>query len=80
MEIILNKMEIILKLPVTEAEIKAYTTKLWNEITLRNSEIQLLHDAIKHYQKQCKHPGQQTGYNERDGDWANVCSICGYSH
>jgi hypothetical protein len=72
-------MQITLKLPVTEAEIKEETTKLRNEIALRNSEIQLLRDAIQHYQKQCKHPGQKTGYNERDGSWANPCPVCGDS-
>lgn len=72
-------MEISLKLPVTEAEIKTETKRLRGEIDLRNTEIQLLREAINHYQRQCAHPGQRSGYNERDGDWASVCPICGDS-
>lgn len=72
-------MEIILKLPVTNAEITKETTKLREQIEIRKSEIKLLSDAIGHYQQQCKHPGQQTGYNERDGSWANPCPVCGHS-
>ena len=36
--------------------------------------------ALRHYQSLCKHPGQKTGYNERDGSWANPCPVCGQSY
>jgi len=72
-------MQITLKIPVTNDEIKEEIMNLRDAIALRNSEIQLLRDAIAHYQKQCKHPGQKTGYNERDGNWATPCPICGDS-
>lgn len=72
-------MQITLKIPVTNDEIKEETSILRQQIALRDSEIQLLRDAIRHYQKQCTHPGQQTGYNEREGNWATPCPICGDS-
>jgi hypothetical protein len=30
-------------------------------------------------QRNCKHPGAQRGYNERDGNWMNPCPTCGKS-
>lgn len=60
--------------------IKRETSKLSSEIALKKREIEVMRAAIQQYQKMCNHPGQETGYNERDGSWANPCSICGESH
>ena len=72
-------MEIILKIGATEEEIRSETTKLAQQIMTRKAEIDQLRLAITMYQKQCKHPGQKTGYNDRDGSWANACPVCGDS-
>ena len=73
-------MQLTLKIPCTETEIKEETTKLKQEISIRTAEINMLRQAIGHYQKQCTHSGQVTGMNERDGSWGNPCPICGYSY
>ncbi len=73
-------MQLTLKMPVTEQEIKEEIAKLRPEIALRQTEMKMLAEAIKHYQKQCSHPGQKTGHNERDGSWGNPCPICGYGY
>jgi prefoldin subunit 5 len=73
-------MEIILTLDPDLEVIKKETQKLRKEIQLKNKEIDLLSEAMRHYQKMCHHPGQKTGYNERDGSWANPCPVCGESH
>jgi biotin-(acetyl-CoA carboxylase) ligase len=73
-------LTINIKMPMTDEEIKAEATRLRHEITQRSDEIEVLASALRQVQKQCKHKGQQTGYNERDGDWANPCPTCGESH
>ena len=73
-------MNITLKMPCSDQEIKEEITKLFAEINIRQSENELLSKAVKHYQSLCNHPGQETGYNERDGSWANPCPICRESH
>lgn len=73
-------MQLTLKLPCTKEGIKEETEKLRQEISVRSAEINMLRQAIKHYQGQCTHPGQVTGMNERDGSWGNPCKICGYSY
>jgi hypothetical protein len=72
-------MELTLKMPVTEDEIKTEVKKLQEQIKLRESQIDLLGRAVEHYRSFCTHPGQKTGYNERDGSWANPCPVCGES-
>lgn len=73
-------MELNLKLPCTKEEIKTEVDKLANQIRQRESEIKLLRTAIQHYQNQCDHVGQKTGYNERDGGWGSPCPTCGYAY
>lgn len=73
-------MEFNLKLPATEDEIATETKRLFAEVRVRKVEIDMLYAAIAHYQRQCKHPGQITGSNERDGSWGNPCPVCGYSY
>lgn len=75
-----RKMEITLKIPVTKEEIKEQVEKLRLEIKIRKSEIDVLSQAIKHYQSQCEHAGQVTGCNDRDGSWGSPCPTCGYSY
>lgn len=67
-------MELKLKISCNKADIKSETDKLRQEIDLRKSEIEILRHAIGHYQKQCDHKGQQTGYNERSGSWGGPVS------
>lgn len=69
-----------IKFPMTKAEIKRETERLEQEITTRRAEIKVLAEALGTIQAQCKHEGQKTGYNERDGSWANPCPTCGESH
>lgn len=73
-------MEITLILDPDITVIKRETQKLRKQIDIRQAEIKLLVEALRHYQRTCKHPGQKTGYNERDGSWANPCPVCGESH
>lgn len=73
-------MELSLKIPASEEEIRTETTRLRSEIAKRRGEIDMLAQAVKHYQRQCSHPGQKTGWNERDGNWACPCDVCGYSY
>lgn len=73
-------MELTLKITDDIEVIRAETKKLRNEIDLKYSEIELLYKALRHYTGLCTHPGQKTGYNERDGSWANPCPVCGESH
>ncbi len=75
-----DQMEITLKIPCTEEEIKLETEKLRNQIFKLSSEEKLLRQAIKHYQSLCDHKGQKTGYNDRDGSWGSPCPTCGYSY
>ncbi len=73
-------MELTLKIPADEETIRREVKILSDAIDLRLSEIDILSTGVKHYQKQCKHPGQVTGSNERDGSWGNPCPVCGYSY
>jgi hypothetical protein len=73
-------MELSLKIPVTEKEIREEVKRLTEEIKIRKSEIEILQTGVRHYQRQCKHPGQKTGHNERDGNWGSPCPICDYSY
>lgn len=73
-------MKFNLKMPVSNEQIKKEVSKLEAELKKRQSEIDLLRKAIDHYQGLCKHPGQKTGHNERDGSWGNPCPVCGYSY
>lgn len=72
-------MELMLKFPCNNDEIKAEVGSLREMLKQRQAEIEMLRHAIKHYQNQCDHPGQVTGYNERDGSWASPCPVCGES-
>ena len=72
-------MELNLKLPCTKEEIKNETDKLRSQIHRRESELELLRIAMRHYQKQCDHKEQKTGYNEFRGNWSDPCPICGAS-
>ena len=67
--------------------IRAETAKLRSMIQNRRAQISVLTAEItavgsilKLYQQRCTHPGQKTGYNARDGSWANTCPVCGESH
>lgn len=73
-------MEITLKAPADKATIKAEIAKFRGEIARRETEIEILREGIEHYERQCDHAGQKTGYNERDGSWANPCPTCGYCY
>ena len=73
-------LEFSLKVPADLDTIRAETSKFRQMVQERKTEIELLWKAIEHYQKQCPHPGQATGYNERDGSWASPCPVCGESH
>ena len=73
-------MELTLKITDDLEVIRAETKKLRDEIDLKEGEIKLLCMALRHYMGLCPHPGQKTGYNERDGSWANPCPVCGESH
>lgn len=77
---VVGQLTLTLKAPASEAEIKEEIAKLRAKIAGRRSEIEMLCKAVKHYQDQCSHPGQVTGYNERDGSWGNPCKVCGYSY
>lgn len=72
-----NVMDLTLIIPKDDKTIKEEINKLSEQISIRKSEIDILVHGIKHYRKFCKHKGQKTGYNERDGSWANPCPICG---
>ena len=73
-------MELTLKIPCTKEEIKSEIAKLLHEIEIRDSETEILRHAIDHYQRQCDHKGQKTGYNDRDGSWAAPCPTCGHTY
>lgn len=73
-------MKITLQITDDLSVIKRETQKFRKQIQERQSEIEMLLQALKHYQKLCPHPGQKTGYNERDGLWSNACPVCGESH
>lgn len=60
-------------------EIKAEIDKLSNQISQKQSEINLLKSAIEHYQNLCNHQGRRSGYNEFRGDWHEPCPICGFN-
>ena len=72
--------EVTIKLGLKGEALRAECARLMEEIEQRRAEIELFRAALGAYQKSCKHPGQQVGYNERDGDWANPCPVCGESH
>lgn len=69
-----------LKLVCTKDEIKSEVTQLLQLIKMKQAEIKILQSAIKHYQDQCDHEGQETGCNYRDGSWGNACPTCQYSY
>lgn len=71
---------ISVEFPVPPERIKAEATRLAKEIESRRAELEILRNLLTMVQRGCKHPGQQTGYNERDGSWANPCPVCGESH
>lgn len=73
-------MELNLKIPASNEEIKAEIAALNNQIKQRTTETELLRYAVGHYRKFCKHEGQVTGRNDRDGSWGNPCPTCGYSY
>lgn len=73
-------MKITLKMPCTDQVIKQEIDKYSAKIKELKTRIDIFGQAINHYQKQCKHPGQETGYNERDGSWGSPCPVCGYSY
>lgn len=64
----------------TNEQIKTEVRKLQAEIEIRSGEIKVLQQAISYYRNQCKHEGQKTGHNERDGSWGNPCPTCGYAY
>lgn len=66
--------------PANDATIRAEIKVLQAMIDSRQAEIDILRQAISSYRKQCKHKGQKTGYNERDGAWGNPCPTCGYTY
>lgn len=70
-------MNITLKMPCTPDEIRTEIKALRSEIASRQGEIDLLVQAIWHYQKQCDHKGR-TSYRDWDGasDWG-PCPTCG---
>lgn len=77
---VVDPMNIDLKLPADEATIRSETKALLEEIQTKRAEIAMLKQALGIYQKQCKHPGQVTGHNNRDGSWGNPCPVCGWSY
>jgi hypothetical protein len=64
----------------TNVQIKVAVETLNSEIQARQSELNILKTMRSQCQQYCKHEGQQTGYNERDGSWGNPCPTCGYSY
>lgn len=67
--------------PLLTNEAIVEARKLLNgEIKARNAELAILRTMLNQVQSYCKHEGQQTGYNERDGSWGNPCPTCGYSY
>ena len=66
-------------MPNDSDHIRTRIHKASKQIRELEAKIAPLRAIIKHYQSQCSHPGQQTGYNERDGSWANACPVCGDS-
>jgi len=72
-------MELNIKVPCTDEEIKTEISILNAKIKEREIELKTLRLARECYQEQCSHKGQKTGCNERDGSWGNPCPICGYS-
>ena len=73
-------VELNLKAPATDLEIRTEVSQFRDRIAVLQSEIALLQQGIRHYQRQCMHVGQVTGRNERDGSWGNPCPTCGYSY
>lgn len=68
-------MEILLKSKFDAEEVKKFQAA----ITQRQSEIEMLRSAIRHYQKLCPHPNMHT-YREIDGGRGGRCYVCGYSY
>jgi hypothetical protein len=73
-------MNVTVSFPVPADRLKVECDRLSSEISTRKSEIEILRSMLAMVRKGCTHPGQQTGYNDRDGSWANACPICGESH
>lgn len=59
--------------------IKEATALIRAHIQSHKSELAILQALMKQVQTYCKHEGQETGSNERDGSWANPCPTCGES-
>lgn len=83
----MSEVRLNLRTGCTRDEIAAEIKSLRQQIDPRRSqiaeiqgEISTLMLGVKHYQRQCKHEGQETGHNERDGSWGNPCPTCGYSY
>lgn len=60
--------------------IKESVKALDGEIAARQSELEILKTMRKQCQAYCKHVGQVTGSNERDGAWGNPCPTCGFTY
>jgi hypothetical protein len=74
-------MNITFTLPLNDAEVRAESQKLINEITKRNAEIKMLSAALKAVRELCQHSHPKQGYDQRDGSsWASPCIHCGHSY
>ena len=69
-----------LELPTTNEEIRAETKRIGREIKEHQAAVKMLVTHLRLIQDQCDHKGQETGFNERDGSWANPCPTCGEYH
>lgn len=49
--------------------------RVWH--TLNDHVSSSVGGLLRLVRQNCKHPGAQHGYNERDGSWMNACPICG---
>lgn len=72
-------VEVTIKLGLKGEELRAECSRLREELCQRMVEAELFRAALLAYQGTCKHPGRKEGYNERDGDWAAPCPVCGDS-
>ncbi len=63
--------------PVPKHKIKRVCDDLVSELSRLDSERRIIVSMLQQVQKGCSHEGQKTGHNEREGAWANPCSICG---
>ncbi len=72
-------MSLSVLFPVPKEKIRYETLRIRVEISRLGAELVQARTLLDLVQIGCDHPGQVTGYNERDGSWANPCPVCGSS-